>query len=209
MSATLGKMPATPRIEAAAQRSKLVREALQTARQAHAGQIRNGSGGMAYVEHPRAVAELLAEHGYGEQVMAAALLHDVVEDSEMTVEGLRSRFGPEVAALVDVLSDDESIESYRDRKDEHRQRVREAGGETLAIYAADKLTNVGTLHRAHVVHGEAVASEFKVPLELKLDVWGEDLEMLRREAPQLPFLDRLGEELSALRDELRAPSPPP
>jgi (p)ppGpp synthase/HD superfamily hydrolase len=66
------------RIEAAAERSPLVHAALEKARAAHAGQVRNGSGGMPYVEHPIAVAALLDEHGDGEDVLAAALLHDVV-----------------------------------------------------------------------------------------------------------------------------------
>jgi (p)ppGpp synthase/HD superfamily hydrolase len=202
-------MPATPRIEAAAQGSPLVRDALQTAHRAHAGQVRNGSGGMAYVEHPRAVAESLAEHGYGERVLAAALLHDVVEDSELTVEDLERLFGAEIAETVALLSDDESIDSYRDRKDEHRERIRAAGGKALAIYGADKLNNLGNLHRAHAVQGSEVEREFEVPLDLKLDVWSEDLEMLRREAPELPFLAELEAELNGLRDERAAPSPPP
>jgi guanosine-3',5'-bis(diphosphate) 3'-pyrophosphohydrolase len=202
-------MPATPRIEAAAQRSELVGEALQIASRAHAGQIRNGSGGMAYIEHPRAVAERLAEQGHGDEVLAAALLHDVVEDSETSVEELQRLVGAEVAAMVAALSDDESIESYRDRKDEHRKRVAAAGAEALAVYAADKLTNVSMLRRT-VAQGDGdVAGEFKVPLELKLEAWENDLEMLRREAPQLPFLDRLGEELTLLRAALGAPSRPP
>jgi (p)ppGpp synthase/HD superfamily hydrolase len=209
LSATLRKVPDKPRIEAAAERSPLVRDALRTAQRAHADQVRNGSGGLAYVEHPRAVAELLAERGYDEEALAAALLHDVVEDSEMTVADLREPFGPRVAAMVDALSDDESIESYRKRKDEHRRRVVEAGGDALAVYAADKLTNVGTLHRAYAAEGERVAAEFNVPLGLKLEVWSEDLGMLRREAPALPFLDRLERELSALRDLLEAAVPRP
>ncbi len=63
--------------------------ALEKARDAHAGQIRNGSGGMPYVEHPIAVAALLDEHGFGDEILAAALLHDVVEDSETTLDELR------------------------------------------------------------------------------------------------------------------------
>jgi guanosine-3',5'-bis(diphosphate) 3'-pyrophosphohydrolase len=202
-------MPATPRIEAAARRSPLVRDALQTAHQAHAGQVRNGSGGMAYVEHPRAVAESLAAQGYREEVLAAALLHDVVEDSELTVEELEQAFGPEIAATVGVLSDDESIQPYRERKLEHRERVRAAGGDALPIYAADKLNNVSNLRRAHAVQGSEVENEFSMPLDLKLDSWSEDLEMLREEAPTLSFLDALAAELSALRDERAAASPPP
>lgn len=202
-------MPATPRIEAAAERSQLVRDALQTAHRAHAGQIRNGSGGMAYVDHPRTVAELLAAEGYPDETLAAALLHDVVEDSEMTVEDLERLFGPEIAEVVAALSDDESIEPYRDRKDEHRERVREAGGDALAVYGADKLNNSGSLHRAHAAEGDAVEREFNVPLELKLDVWADDLAMLRDEAPELPFLNALEAELNGLRAERAAPSPPP
>jgi (p)ppGpp synthase/HD superfamily hydrolase len=195
------------RIDAASARSPLVRDALETARVAHAGQIRNGSGGMPYIEHPMAVAELLAEHGSGDEVLAAALLHDVVEDSYMTVEDLRQRFGGPPAALVDALSDDESIESYQPRKDEHRGRVAAAGGDALAIYGADKLTNIATLRRAYADQGEAVAEEFKVPLDLKVAIWEADLELLRRDSPQLPFLDELEAQLSGLRADRRAASP--
>ena len=76
-----------------------MRDALETAHRAHAGQVRNGSGGMAYMDHPRTVAELLAAEGYPDEVLAAALLHDVVEDSEMTVEDLERLFGPEIAEV--------------------------------------------------------------------------------------------------------------
>ena len=200
--------PDSPALQAALSRSELVAEALAFAHQAHAGQVRNGSGGMPYVEHPIAVASLLAEHGYGDEVLAAALLHDVVEDSDATVAELRERFGEPVAGLVDTLSDDEAIAGYRARKDEHRARVIAADGEALAIYGADKLTNVGTLRRAYAEQGEAVAAEFKVPLELKLDVWAEDLAALRRERPELPFLDRLGEELNRFAEERSAALPP-
>lgn len=197
------------RIEAAAERSPLVRAALEKAREAHAGQIRNGSGGMPYIEHPITVAARLDEHGYRDEVLAAALLHDVVEDSETTLEELHALFGDEVAGLVGALTDDESIESYRERKAEHRERVAAAEGGAHAIYGADKLTNVITLSDAYAREGEAVREEFKVPVELKIEIWEEDLGLLREKAPELPFLDPLDEELSRLRASLEAPAPPP
>jgi (p)ppGpp synthase/HD superfamily hydrolase len=200
-------MPQTPRIEAAAERSGLVHEALAKASEAHAGQVRNGSGGMAYIEHPKAVAELLAEHGYRDEVLAAALLHDVVENSETTVEELHRSFGEPVASIVAALSDDESIDDYRERKREHRGRVAAADGEALAIYGADKLTNAKTLHRAWADQGESVAAEFKVPLELKREVWEADAELLRQKAPELPFLDELENALSQLREDQAAAVP--
>lgn len=201
-------MPPADRIEAAAERSPLVRAALAQARSDHQGQIRNGSGGMPYIEHPVRVAARLDEHGYREEVLAAALLHDVVEDSETTLDELRERFGEEVAGLVGALTDDESIDSYKERKAEHRERVAAADGEALAIYAADKLTNVSTLRAAHAAEGDAVRDEFKVPLELKLEIWEADLELLREKAPDLPFLDDLAAELSAFRASLEAPAQP-
>ena len=201
-------MSPAERIEAAAERSPLVRSALAQARSSHAGQIRNGSGGMPYVEHPIRVAGLLDEHGYRDEVLAAALLHDVVEDSETTLDELREQFGAEVAGLVGALTDDEAIDSYRERKAEHRERVAAADGEALAIYGADKLTNVTTLRDAYAAEGDAVRGEFKVPVELKLEIWEEDLGLLREKAPELPYLDRLEEELSALRVSLEAPAQP-
>jgi len=197
------------RIEAAAERSPLVRAALEKARAAHAGQVRNGSGGMPYVEHPIAVASRLDEHGYGEEVLAAALLHDVVEDSGTTLDEIREEFGEGVAGMVGALTDDEALDSYRERKAEHRERVAAAAGEALAIYASDKLTNVRTLRAAYEDEGDAVREEFKVPIELKTEVWEADLELLREKAPEVPFLDELDEELTRFRARLEAPAPPP
>lgn len=202
-------MSPAERIEAAAERSPLVKGALEQARSAHAGQTRNGSGGMPYVEHPIAVAALLDENGFGDEVLAAALLHDVVEDSETTLDELRLLFGEPVAGMVGALSDDESLDSYRERKAEHRERVAAADGEALAIYGADKLTNVRTLRAAYEAEGDAVREEFKVPIELKTEIWEADLALLREKAPELPFLDRLETELSLFRARLEAPAPPP
>jgi (p)ppGpp synthase/HD superfamily hydrolase len=197
------------RIEAAAQRSPLVRAALEKAQSAHAGQVRNGSGGMPYVEHPIAVAARLDEHGYGEEVLAAALLHDVVEDSGTTLDEIREEFGEGVAGMVGALTDDEALDSYRERKAEHRERVRAAPAGAHAIYGSDKLTNVKALREAYEAEGDAVREEFKVPIELKTEIWEADRDLLREKAPELPFLAELDEELSRFRARLEAPAPPP
>ncbi|HEU4738019.1 MAG TPA: HD domain-containing protein [Solirubrobacterales bacterium] len=201
-------MTPAERIEAAAQRSPLVHSALEQARRSHAGQVRNGSGGMPYVEHPITVAARLEELGYRDEVLAAALLHDVIEDSETTLDEVRELFGDEVAGMVGALTDDEAIEPYRERKAEHRERVAAAPADALAIYGADKLTNVVTLQAAYAEEGDTVRDEFKVPVELKLEVWEADLGLLREKAPELPFLDSLEEGLTRLRASLEAPAQP-
>jgi len=199
----------TAPIDDAAARSELIARSLTKAAEAHAGQVRNGSGGLPYIEHPRMVAATLTGRGYRDEVIAAALLHDVVEDSDTTVEDLRAEFGNEIAELVAALSDDESIESYRERKDEHRGRVVRADGDALPIYAADKLANMTTLHAAIEAEGIKVADEYEVPLGLKLEVWEADAEMLREEAPRLPLLDPLATAISRLSADLRAADPHP
>ncbi len=194
-------------IEAAAAESELIGKALEMAEAAHAGQTRRGSGGMAYIHHPVAVAELLAAHGFDESAVAAALLHDVVEDSEASVEDVEAGFGQPVARLVAALTEDESIESFQPRKDAHRRHVEEVGGAALAIYGADKLSNIRVLRRAIANEGEAAGEEFEVPLDVKEAVWTADLEMLRREAPDLPFVDELAAELAKLREARSTSSP--
>jgi (p)ppGpp synthase/HD superfamily hydrolase len=197
----------TAPIDAAVARSELIARALAKATAAHAGQIRNGSGGLPYIEHPRMVAATLAARDYDDETLAAALLHDVVEDSDTTVEDLRGEFDDTIADLVAALSDDESIEDYRARKDEHRGRVAAVHGDALAIYAADKLTNMTTLSTAIEAEGMRVADEYKVPIGLKLEVWEADAAMLRKEAEGLPLLDPLDAAISRLRADLGAAAP--
>ena len=133
----------------------------------------------------------------------------MVEDSEASIEDVAGRFGEPVAGLVAALTDDESVEPYEHRKDEHRRHVEEAGGDALAIYGADKLSNVGVLRRAYANEGERAGEEFKAPLDVKEQIWADDLEMLRREAPALPFVEDLASELEALREARTTASLPP
>jgi GTP pyrophosphokinase len=199
-------------IDAAAERSERVRAALDMAREAHAGQVRSASGGRPFIDHPVAVAEHLHAR-VSDDALAAALLHDVVEDSELTLDDVRGRCGERVAELVGVLTDDESIEPYAERKREHRGRVEAAGGEAMAIYAADKLTNVEMLRDAYEEQGEQVGEELTVPLDEKIGVWEADLEMLSTHASESAAVrglaSSLEDQLNALAADRRAAAPPP
>jgi hypothetical protein len=187
--------PGTPRLDAAVERSELVGRALETARRAHAGQLRRGSNGRPFIDHPVAVAERLAEHRYRDEVLAAALLHDVVEKSALGIAEIRADFGDGVGDLVAAMTEDESIPVYEERKDEHRRRVAESGEAALAIFAADKLANVAMLREAYLLVGEAVGEELAVPLDLKVFIWEADLEMLFNEAAEMRLTNELADEL--------------
>jgi len=203
-------MTSAPGLDAAVERSDLVKEALATAQRAHAGQLRRGSDGRPFIDHPVAVAELLCGERQGDEVIAAALLHDVVEKSETNLDSLRERFGDVVAELVSAMTEDESIAAYEDRKEEHRRRVADSGPAARAIFAADKLTNVTMLREAYALIGEGVSDELAVPLDLKMYIWEADLEMLFDEAPQLRLTNELADQLVALWGDrfraVRAPS---
>jgi (p)ppGpp synthase/HD superfamily hydrolase len=191
-------MTSTPGIDAAVERSDLVKEALATAQKAHAGQLRRGSDGRPFIDHPVAVAELLCKERQADEVIAAALLHDVVEKSDTDLATVRERFGEIVAALVEAMTEDESIPSYEDRKEEHRRRVADSEPAARAIFAADKLTNVAMLREAYELIGEGVSDELAVTLDLKIYVWEEDLEMLFDRAPDMPLTNEFADEMVEL-----------
>ncbi len=187
------------RIDSKAERSALVRGALSVARQAHAGQSRQtGCEETPFIDHPLAVAGLLEQHGYADEIVAAGLLHDVAEHAEVEPDSLRGRFGGEVADLVEALTEDDSIEDYEERKKEHRERVASAGDGARAVFAADKTANVIVLREAYEVLGEDVDRDLPVSLDLKILVWEFDLEMLFANSPEVPLVDRFADEMVGL-----------
>lgn len=140
------------------------------------------------IDHPVAVAELLCEQGCDATVVAAALLHDVIEDTTLTSEQIEEAFGPEVAALVAEVTEDPRIEAYPARKAEARSRAMR-DRRAAAIYAADKLANT----RDMLDVDEGVRAE-------RLDHYIKTLRLLCDGRPDLPFLTELSEELSVLVD---------
>ncbi|MGD1992956.1 MAG: HD domain-containing protein, partial [Anaerolineae bacterium] len=84
--------------------SDLYEEALRLAARAHQDQVRK-TGSVPYITHPVHVSMILAQYGFSEEVMAAALLHDVVEDQDVTLTEIEDQFGAHVAEIVDVLTE--------------------------------------------------------------------------------------------------------
>lgn len=125
----------------------VVEKAIRTATSAHRRQKRKGSD-LPYIAHPAAVASILVRAGFDDDaVIAAAWLHDVVEDTPTTMDEIRAEFPPEVSRIVDAMSErktDSSGEkiSWQDRKALHIARMQAADSETKAIMLADKLHNL-------------------------------------------------------------------
>jgi (p)ppGpp synthase/HD superfamily hydrolase len=171
--------------------SPLTRDALAFAADRHAGQTRDGED-VPFVTHPVEVACLLHEAGYSDEVVAAGVLHDVLEDTDVKREELATRFGERVAALVAAVSDDPSIEDGAERKAALRRQVAASGAEAGVIFAADKVSKTREL-RQRVGRGEAREAD-----RLKLEHYRASLEMLDGLMPGLGMLDRLRAELDGL-----------
>ncbi|MEW4568172.1 HD domain-containing protein [Tautonia sp. JC769] len=115
----------------------------------HDGQHRKASP-TPYVQHPVAVAWILDRLGFDEDVVIAALLHDVVEDTEATLDDLRDRFGDRVAGLVAHCSERKTDDEGRqrpwiDRKRDHLEALATAPEASKAIVLADCLHNMRSM----------------------------------------------------------------
>src|SRR5687767_14225026 len=104
----------------------LARAALSWAESLHRGQRRDVDRAP-FVLHPAEVASLLSVRGYDDEVVAAGLMHDAVEDSAATVGDVRERFGDRVADIVAAFTEDPAIDGYHERKGALRDQVAAAG----------------------------------------------------------------------------------
>lgn len=90
------------------------------------------------VEHPIAAGELLTADGQPPTIVVAGLLHDVLEDTDVTPAELQKRFGSYVARLVEALTQDTAIVKYGERKAALRRQILDAGPEAAIVSIADK-----------------------------------------------------------------------
>ena len=181
--------------------SSLARAARVFATRCHARQWRD-SDGARYIEHPLEVARMLRAADCSDVVVAAGLLHDVLEDTAVSAEELRARFGADVAMLVVAVSDTGGG-GYRERKQRLREQVRLTGGDAALVFAADKISkvrelNVACTHDATdaAAGGRRVDTRREHVRRLQIEHYYASLEMLRAVAPHHALVDRLAEELA-------------
>ena len=117
-------------------------DALKFASEKHLEQRRKGCDIVPYINHPVKVAHLLFHAGESEEeLLAAALLHDVLEDTNATIHELRKLFGDRVTDLVIELTDDMTI-TYDDRKRKQIQKAPGLSPDAKKIKIADKIANI-------------------------------------------------------------------
>ena len=92
--------------------------------------------------HAQAVADILRDAGYDQLAQVVGLLHDVVEDTPRSIQDVRDGFGETIAAMVQALTEDDSIHGYAQRKRALRAQVIAAGTTVMDIALADKIATL-------------------------------------------------------------------
>ncbi len=177
--------------------SILIEKATALAVRVHADQKRKESD-RPYIVHPVAVALILARHGFSETVIAAAVVHDVVEDTPITASELRAELGDAVAELVASITHDDAL-SWEDKKKAYIEAVRVGSEDVKAIAVADKIANAQSLLAGYEAQGVRMWEHFNSGRDKKL--WFENamLAMLQ-ETWQHPLV----EEYAALVAQMNA-----
>lgn len=120
-------------------------EALEFARNAHGPQKRKYTDEL-YIEHPKRVAEIIKNVPHTDEMICAAYLHDVVEDTSVSLEEIEEKFGTKVAALVEELTDEFIKEKYpslnrKKRKEREVKRQADISSQAKTIKLADIIDN--------------------------------------------------------------------
>lgn len=149
--------------------SSLVNQALEFAAIKHQGQFRkHPTKKIPYISHPAKIGIMLARAGYDDEVVAAGILHDVVEDCGVSLDELSNMFSPRVAGLVDQVSEPGKELSWDIRKEAYRAKLETADKGALAIAAADHLHNLESLAETYA-EDPSVVKMFKVPMDKKME----------------------------------------
>lgn len=153
-------------------------KAFETAREAHVNQTRRSGEG--YINHPVAVAKIVADIGLDETTVVAALLHDAVEDTEVTLEDVEREFGPDVARIVDGVTklDRLQFDSKEAQQAATMRKMLVAMAKdlrVLIIKLADRLHNMRTIAAMPVDKQQRIANEtldIYAPLAHRLGMQG-------------------------------------
>lgn len=175
------------------------RAAIDYAQRMHAGQRR--TDGTPFILHPLEVGALLDRASAPDHVIAAGVLHDLVEKTKATETDISERFGSEITGLVLAVSDDPEIPGYSARKAALRRQVATAGRDALTLFAADKLSKLRELRREMRIQPAGRTSV----RARRLRHYERSLALLEERLPGSPLVRDLRAELEVLRVRSSAP----
>lgn len=136
----------------------MIQKAVAFATKAHSGAVRKGTV-IPYITHPLEAAVIVSMITNDEEMIAAALLHDVIEDAGVTWQDLEKEFGSRVASLVWEETEDKT-KSWHERKAATIEHLRHASLDVKIITLGDKLSNMRCTARDYLAIGDAIWNRF-------------------------------------------------
>lgn len=146
--------------------TELLDRAIIFAVKAHSGTERRGKG-FPYIVHPMEAVEIVSTMTSDQELLAAAALHDTVEDTNVTIDLIRREFGDRIASIVDAESDKgikgrSGKESWHKRKQGAITRLANAPRDTKIVALGDKLSNMRAIARDYAQKGDELWKIFHV-----------------------------------------------
>ena len=140
----------------------MIFKAIEFAAKSHAGQYRKGTH-IPYIIHPLGVAKILIEYGYPDHMVIAGLLHDTIEDTQVTLDQIKGIFGSAIADLVEAASEPNKSDDWEPRKKHTIERLKTLPKEAVILALADKLDNIRAIREDLERNGEDVWGRFNAP----------------------------------------------
>ncbi len=138
----------------------IIELAIETATKAHQGQNRKGTD-VPYITHPFSVGMILSEAGCTTEEIAAGILHDTVEDTDLTLEDIKFKFGEKIALIVEGCSEPDKSQTWEKRKSHSIDYLKDAPPEVKIVALADKLQNISKIAADYLKSGEGLWDRFK------------------------------------------------
>lgn len=163
----------------------------------HEGQVRKW-GDIPYASHPFALAFMVSEYTSDEDVICAALLHDVIEDVPgQWRDDIREKFGERVLQFILEVSEDKDPNiktderaTWAERKRKYVEGLKHHSKEALLIVACDKYHNLLTSMQAYEIDGDKVFERFNAPIEKRMELYRKIIDILQKRL-QSPIVEQL------------------
>ncbi|MEK5440572.1 MULTISPECIES: HD domain-containing protein [unclassified Fredinandcohnia] len=174
----------------------MIEKAIIVASKAHDGQYRKLTN-IPYITHPLGVGLILMKINARTELVAAGILHDTVEDTELTLSDIRDGFGDEVAELVDGCSEPDKSLPWEARKEHTISFLRAASEDNRTVVCADKLHNIRSIIRDYEEQGDQVWRRFSRGKDKQEWYYRNVAESLGH-ASTFPLLEELKKEIDIL-----------
>ncbi|AIN81933.1 MULTISPECIES: HD domain-containing protein [Corynebacterium] len=172
--------------------SERLMRGIATASRAHDGHYRKGSG-VPYISHPMAVMLIAASVTNDEDVLLAALFHDILEDvpENYSRAEMEDEFGPRVVEIVEGVTKDSSLPSWQERADAYLEQLSRGSAESIIVAAADKFHNLSQTLEDLDREGHSLWRRFRSTSSQQLWWYTNVRNVIAERLPDMPLLDDL------------------